>query len=191
MAKRILIKNNLKINNISLKETNVGPGTITKSEVTGKVSKGRGTQVLALVMFFTLSTVAFTAVFEVYPGAKLDGIYETRPSETGSKMSRPPKIIIFTTSDFFENVVAFYRSNAREYRMPGTAGKSMRLSSGQELREAYFILDDASDIMISKHWIKIQRPYLGKDQMGAGFHGKYGAAREVTAIIVEDKRTYP
>jgi hypothetical protein len=75
--------------------------------------------------------------------------------------------------------------------MPGTAEKSMRLSSGQELREAYFILDEASDIMISKHSIKIQRPYLGKDQMGAGFHGKYEAAREVTAIIVEDKRTYP
>jgi hypothetical protein len=37
--------------------------------------------------------------------------------------------------------------------MPGTAEKSMRLSSGQELREAYFILDEASDIMISKHWI--------------------------------------
>jgi len=106
-------------------------------------------------------------------------------------MSKAPEVIIFTTNDFFENVVAFYRSIAREYRMPGGEGKSMRLSSGQELKETYFILDEAGDIMTSKHWIKIQRPYLGKDQTGKGFHEKYGAVREVTAIIVEDKRSYP
>jgi hypothetical protein len=70
-------------------------------------------------------------------------------------------------------------------------GKSRKLSSGQELREAYFILDDAPDITSSKHWIKIQRPYLGKDQTGPGLHGRYGAVREITAIIVEDKRSYP
>ena len=67
----------------------------------------------------------------------------------------------------------------------------MKLSSGQELREAYFILDNAADIMTSKHWIKIQRPYLGRGQTGEGFHGKYGAVRDVTAIIEEDKRSYP
>ena len=39
-------------------------------------------------------------------------------------------------------------------------GKPIKLSSGQELKEAYFIFDNAADIMTSKHWIKIQRPYL-------------------------------
>jgi len=106
-------------------------------------------------------------------------------------MSKPLKIIIFTTNDFFESVVSFYRSNAKEYRMPGMAGKSTKLSSGQELREAYFILDNAGDITTSKHWIKIQRPYLSRERTNEGFQGKYGAIRDVTAIIEEDKRSFP
>jgi hypothetical protein len=146
--------------------------------------------VLAFMMFFSLSAVVFAGSFKVYPGAKLEDVYELNQSEPVNKMSRPTKIIIFTTSDFFENVVSFYRGNAREYRMPG-GGKPMKLSSGQELREAYFILDDAGDIMTSKHWIKIQRPYLVRGRTEKGFQGKYEAVREVTAIIEEDKRTYP
>ena len=151
----------------------------------------RGAFVLALVMFFALPAVAFAGSFKVYPGAKVEAIYEANQSEVGGKMSKPPKVIIFTTHDFFENVVAFYQGNAREYRMPGSGGKPMKLSSGQELREAYFILDDATDIMTSKHWIKIQRPYLSRERTKEGFQGKYGSVREVTAIIEEDKRTYP
>jgi hypothetical protein len=143
------------------------------------------------MMFFAWPAIAFSGVFQVYPGAQLDDIYELKQPEIGSKMSKAPKVFIFTTNDFFDSVVSFYRGNAREYRMPGMAGKSMKLSSGQELREAYFILDDAADIMTSKHWIKIQRPYLGRDQMGQGFHGKSGVFRDVTAIIEEDKRSYP
>jgi hypothetical protein len=147
--------------------------------------------ILTFVMIFTLPVVVFAGVFKVYPGAKLEEVYEANQTETGAKMSKSPKVIIFTTTDFFENVVAFYRGLTREYRMPGTGGKPMRLSSGQELKEAYFIFDDAADIMTSKHWVKIQRPYLGKGQTGAGAHGKYGAVRDITAIIEEDKRSYP
>jgi len=150
-----------------------------------------GAFILTFVMFFTLPAVVFAGVFKVYPGAKLEEVYETTQSETGAKMSKSPKVIIFTTANFFENVVAFYRGFAREYRMPGTGGKPMRLSSGQELKEAYFIFDDAADIMTSKHWIKIQRPYLSRERTKEGFQGKYGAVREVTAIIEEDKRSYP
>ena len=146
--------------------------------------------VLAFMMFFSLSTVVFAGSFKVYPGAQFEDIYEAKQSEFGSKMSKSPKIIIFTTNDLFENVVAFYRSNAREYRMPG-GGKPMKLSSGQELREAYFILDNAGDIMTSKHWVKIQRPYLSRERTKEGFQGKYGPVREITAIIEEDKRSYP
>ena len=146
--------------------------------------------VLAFMMFYSLSTVVFAGSFKVYPGSKLEDIYEAKQLEVDGKMSKSPKIIIFTTNDLFENVVAFYRSNAREYRMPG-GGKPMKLSSGQELREAYFILDNAGDIMTSKHWIKIQRPYLGTGQKGESFHGRYEAVRNVTAIIEEDRRSYP
>jgi len=151
----------------------------------------RGAYVLAFVMFITLPALGFSASFKVYPGARLEEVYEANPSETGDRVSKSPKVFIFTTNDFFENVVAFYRGIAREYRMPGMAGKSTKLSSGKELKEAYFIFDDTADIMTSKHWVKIQRPYLVRGRTREGFHGKFEAVREVTAIIEEDKRTYP
>jgi hypothetical protein len=142
-------------------------------------------------MFIASITIAFAGTFKVYPGAKLEEVYEAKRSEFGAKTPKPFKVIIFTTNDFFENVVAFYRGTGREYRMSGTGGKPMKLPSGQELKEAYFIFDDAADIMTSKHWIKIQRPYLGGTGTKEGLQGKYGAFREITAIIEEDKRTYP
>ncbi len=150
-----------------------------------------GAFILTFVIFLTFSTAVFAASFKVYPGAKVEDIYETKQPEGGTKVSKGPKVIIFTTNDFFENVVAFYRGTGREYRMPGTGGKPTKLSSGQELKEAYFIYDNAADIMTSKHWIKIQRPYLSRERTKEGLQGKYGAVREVTAIIEEDKRSYP
>ena len=150
----------------------------------------RGAGVFAFVMVFVLSAIAFAGSFVVYPGAKVEDIFEGKPSEVGGKMLKSPKVIIFTTNDFFENVVAFYRGNAKEYRVPG-GGKPTKLSSGQELKEAYFILDNAGDIMTSNHWIKIQRPYLVRARTGEGFRGKYETVRDVTAIIEEDKRSYP
>ena len=150
----------------------------------------KGTSVLIILIFFAFPLVSFPGVFKVFPGAKLEDTYEARQSEIGNKMSKGPKVIIFTTNDLFENVVAFYRGIAKEYRMPGSSGKPTKLSSGQELKEAYFIFDNAADIMTSKHWIKIQRPYLSRERTKEGFQGKYGAVREVTAIIEEDKRSY-
>ena len=147
--------------------------------------------VLAFGILFGLSAAVFAGSFKVYPGAQLEEVYQPKQPEVGGKASKAPQIIIFTTNDFFENVVAFYRGTAREYRIPGSSGKPTKLSSGQELKEAYFILDNAADIMTSEHWIKIQRPYLGKEQMGQGLRGKSGILRDVTAIIEEDKRSYP
>ena len=151
----------------------------------------RGTFVLALVMLFALPTVVFAGTFKVYPGAKLEDIYEPKQSEIEAKMSKAPKVIIFTTNDPFESVVAFYRGTGREYRISGSSGKPTKLPSGQELKEAYFIFDNAADLSASKHWIKIQRPYLSRERTKQGFQGKYGTVREVTAIIEEDKRSYP
>lgn len=146
--------------------------------------------ILAFVMVIALTAIGFSASFKVYPGAKLEDVYETKQSEAGAKMSKPPKVIIFTTNDLFENVVAFYRGVAREYRVPGMGRNPVKLSSGQELKEAYFILDGANDLSTSEHWIKIQRPYLDQGNPGGPFYGKHEKTRDVTAIIEEDKRTY-
>jgi len=151
----------------------------------------RSAYVLAFMMFFSLSAAVFAGSFKVYPGARVEDVLETKQSEIEAKMSKTLKVIIFTTNDPFENVVAFYRGTGREYRIPGSSGKPIKLSSGQELKEAYFIFDNAGDLSTSKHWIKIQRPYLSRERTKEGFQGKYGAVRDVTAIIEEDKRTYP
>ena len=147
--------------------------------------------VLGLVMAFALPAIIFARSFQVYPGARVEVIYEASQPEAATKMEKTPKVIVFTTDDSFENVMAFYRGFAREYRMPGSSGKPIRLPSGEELKEAYFIFDDARDIMSSKHWIRIQRPYLSRERTKEGLQGKYGAIRQLTAIIEEDKRSYP
>jgi len=146
--------------------------------------------ILAFGMLFALPAPGFSASFKVYPGAQLDAVYEAKQPEPGSKTLKASKEIVFTTSDPFESVIAFYSGIAREYKIPGRTGRVVKLISGQELKEAYFIFDNAADITTSKHWIKIQRPYLGKDQAKEAF-GKYSTVREVTAIIEEDKRSYP
>ena len=147
---------------------------------------------LGFLIVVMLAAVVFAGTVQVYPGAKLEDTYEIKQPDVGGKVSKPHKMIVFTTNDFFENVVAFYRGTAREYRMPGKGGNVSKLPSGQELKEAYFIFDNASDIMTSKHWIKIQRPYQGAGQAGVGFRsGKPGTGREVTGIIEQDKRSYP
>jgi len=146
--------------------------------------------ILTVAILFFLPALGFSASLKVYPGAKLEDVYESKKSEGGAKMSNSPKVIIFTTNDLFENVVAFYRGIAREYRVPGMGRSPVKLSSGQELKEAYFILDTAGDLSSSKHWIKIQRPYVDKGRPGDPFYGKYEKTRDVTAIIEEDKRSY-
>ena len=145
---------------------------------------------LTVAILFFLPAFGFSASLKVYPGARLEDVYESKKSEAGAKMSNSPKVIIFTTNDLFENVVAFYRGIAREYRVPGMGRSPVKLSSGQEIKEAYFILDTAGDLSSSKHWIKIQRPYVDKGRPGDPLYGKYEKTRDVTAIIEEDKRSY-
>ena len=158
--------------------------------VNGESMKGLF-RISAFVMVLTLPAIILAGGFQVYPGVKVEGIYEARQPGPGTKVPKAPKVIVFTTSDPFESVVAFYQGIGREYRVRGSSGNPTKLSSGQELKEAYFIFDDAGDIMTSKHWVKIQRPYLSRERTKEGLQGRYGAVREVTAIIEEDKRTYP
>ena len=153
----------------------------------------KGIWILALAVLFALSAPGFSTPFKVYPGARLEGVYETKQPEAPGKMAAAVKVkrITFTTYDPFETVVAFYRTLAKEYRTPGGGGNPVRLPSGQELKEAYFILDGARDLSTSEHWIKIQRPYIDRDQTGGASYGKYEQAKEVTAIIEEEKGSYP
>ncbi|MEW6052394.1 MAG: hypothetical protein AB1552_01210 [Nitrospirota bacterium] len=92
-----------------------------------------------------------------------------------------------TTKDSFEKVVAFYKGIAREYKMPGQEGLVRKLPSGQELKEAYFIFDEARDLLSAKLWIKIQHPCIGRVEM-EGLTPKFQDIRNITSISVSERK---
>lgn len=120
--------------------------------------------------------------FKPYPGAKIDDKLTKEANElaaqAGGKRSSP-KATIYTTGDAYEKVYAFYKGAAKEYLMPGPAGNKKILPSGRELKTSFFIFDGAKDMMSSKCWAKIQRPYIGLDQ-------KEGP--DLTYIILSEKK---
>jgi len=78
---------------------------------------------------------------------------------------------VYTTGDAFDKVYAFYKGLYKEYTMRSSGPK---LPSGQQIRWAFFIIDGEKDLSSSKHWMKVQRPYVG------GADGK--DIRDITVI---------
>lgn len=144
-----------------------------------------------LLVAFVFFTAVSAAEFKPYPGAKMDE-KATKKVMDGAVAAKTPDVkpTIYTTSDSFEKVASFYKGIAKEYMMPrasGTSGKPKKLE-GYDLWEAYFILDGAKDLSDSKLWIKVQRPYIGSTKMGKNFQVQYEDVRNVTAIIVSEKK---
>jgi hypothetical protein len=151
--------------------------------------RNRITLTLLFVTLLVTSSVTIGGEFKPYPGARIDE-KATQESRRVTVESGMPGIhpTIYTTSDPFEKVYAFYQGMAKEYQMPGRAkGKPKMLPSGQELKEAYFILDGAGDLMSSKLWVKVQRPYIGEIKL-EGRNPKYEDVRDLTAIVVSEKK---
>jgi hypothetical protein len=126
--------------------------------------------------------LAWSADFKPYPGSKVD---EEAAAEYRKIMADMPpqarsiEASFYLTADAFEKVRAFYGGLARPYQMPGRAGVPHKLLNGQELKEAYFIFDDAPDLATSRLWIKVQRPYVSFD---------HEHIRDITAIVVSRKK---
>jgi hypothetical protein len=135
------------------------------------------------VLLFTLASLSFAQEFKRYKGAKPD------PAATEEAMrlaAADPglEVTVFITSDPFEKVYDFYKSVAQEYHMAGK--RARKLKNGQELRDAFFLLDDEKSILTSKMWVKIQRPYIG-----AGLDRKgdpTSEIRDVTAIVLSQRK---
>jgi hypothetical protein len=140
--------------------------------------------VLAVVMVLITATVFVAADFKVYPGARIDEKLTKEANDlaaksaAGSKMS-VPKATIYTTGDAYEKAYSFYKGVGKEYQMQNVSGTKDRLPSGRELKYSFFIFDGAKDLMSSKLWAKIQRPYIGMDM-------KEGP--DMTYIIVSEKQ---
>lgn len=122
----------------------------------------------------------FAGDFKVYPGAKVDDKLTREANEYAAKAKMAaPKATIYVTGEAYEKVVTFYQGVGKEYQMPGVSGTKTKLPSGKELKSAFFIFDGAKDLMSSKRWAKIQRPYIGL-AMEEG--------PDMTYIIVSEKK---
>lgn len=105
--------------------------------------------------------------FKPYPGCTID----EKAGREATAAAPGKQSQVWTTSDGFDKVYAFYKGLYKEYTMRHGGGK---LPSGQQVRWAFFILDGGKDLPGSGYWMKIQRPYVG------GTDGK--DVRDVTVI---------
>lgn len=92
--------------------------------------------------------------FKPYAGSKLD----TADSHAASAAVPGKESEVYTTTDSFDKVYAFYKGQYKEYT---AMGPGRNLPSGQNIRWAFFLLDNAKDLQTSRYWMKIQRPYVG------------------------------
>lgn len=139
------------------------------------------------LLILALTTAAAGQGFKVYPGATKYTPPDTERTREAAK-ALPPGMTstIYTTNDSFEKVAAFYKNLGKEYKMPG-ARTGRKLPSGQELKEMYLIFDGAADIMASKTWAKVQRPFIGDVDLKGGVP-QYMDVRDLTTIIVAEKK---
>lgn len=138
---------------------------------------------LIAVLLFTLASASLGQEFQLYKGAKPDA---AATAEARRLAATDPglEVSVYVTSDPFEKVCEFYKGIGHEYRMIGK--RARKLPNGQELRDAFILLDDEKSIVTSKIWVKIQRPYIGAglDRKGVPM----SEIRDVTAIVLSRRK---
>lgn len=140
---------------------------------------------LFLVIFFLLPALVQGGDFQPYPGARLDEAATRAAREAAAQSPLQPQDLapaIYLTQDPFEKVATFYRGRAREYKMPPGL-PPQKLPGGREFKEAFFIFDGAKDLMTSRCWVKVQRPYVGDVRL-SGSTPQFLDIREVTVILL-------
>ena len=106
--------------------------------------------------------------FKLYPGSHLDD----KASGEASQAAPGKESKVYTTSESFEKVFAFYKSAYQQDTSMRSTGP--KLPSGQQIQWAFFIVDGGTKLSNSNYWLKVQHPYVG------GADGK--DIRDVTVI---------
>jgi len=141
---------------------------------------------LCALVAVTLSAAASERVFKIYPRATPYTPAETEQNRQFSSALRPgTKISAYLSSDSFEKVVAFYRGIGKEYK-PNTKPVEPELPQGQHLQKTFLILDGAANLVSSRKWVSVQRPFLGSVRLKNG-QPEYGDVRVVTEIVLTEK----
>lgn len=140
--------------------------------------------ILRVLFFFCLTTAVLCQPDgKLYPGAKLD---QAATSEAKIAAASQPEIdvTVYTTPDAFEKVCEYFRKAGKEYKTIGAHAR--KLPTGQELKDTFFILDNAPDLMTTRKFVKIQRPYIG--QYGFTRNAPNANVRDITAIVLTSKK---
>ncbi len=106
--------------------------------------------------------------FKPFQGAQLD----EKATREASHAVPGKQSQVYTTSEGFDKVNAFYKGLYKQDTTMPSAGP--RLPSGKQVQWAFFLIDGGKTLAASKHWMKIQRPYVG------GADGK--DVRDITVI---------
>lgn len=135
---------------------------------------------IALILL-SLSILSWGQETKRYRGARQDAAATEEARNAAGAAAW--EVTVYTTTDSFDKVYTYYKSVAQEYQVLGK--RTRKLPNGQELRDAFFILDDAKDLASSKLWVKIQRPYIGA---GLARGAATSDIRDVTAIVQSQKK---
>ncbi len=158
----------------------------------------------AAALAILMAGAAVAAGVGLYPGATVDPELAKKAAEEAKAQGLPDTGAtseIATTSDPFEKVLAFYQAGGKEYRMPrgpsepdtgyervlpgsvkqGTPGVEVT-PSGIRIKQAFVILDGAPDILQSRDWVTITRPFIFSARL-EGTKVVYTDVRDVTAIV--------
>jgi hypothetical protein len=122
----------------------------------------------AIAYWFVLTIAGMLSAtaqdFRQYPGSNLDD----KASQQASAVARGMECRVFTTSDSYDKVYAYYKGLYKEFTAPFPRQK---LHDGTDVKWAFFILDGGKDLAHSKYWMKIQRPYITTVDDNADFQG--------------------
>jgi len=141
-----------------------------------------------------LATTALAADPGLYPGARVDAEATQRAKQMAPGGDGPDAVA--TTADSFEKVLAFYAAAGTEVRLPRRHGqpdtgyerelpsgiKPGSAGSGIKVKQVMVILDGAPDLMTSKNWVAITRPFIMNTRRD-GDRLVYEDVRDLTAII--------
>ncbi len=156
-----------------------------------------------LILGMSLAAPA-QAQWAMYPAATRDQALEKAVAEREKTLGVPPSAgrrTIAVTTDSFEKVAAFYAQRGKEYLLPLMPGQPSNgyerelpteirrkdrstvefIGSGIKAKQVFILLDGAADMMESKDFISISRPFIFDAKREAG-KMVYQDIRDVTVI---------
>ena len=122
----------------------------------------------ASVLLVLAGSFGLAQELKPFPGSQRD----EKASREASQSAPGKDSEVYTTSDGFDKVFAFYKALYKQDTTMPAAGP--KLPSGKQVQWAFFIIDGGKNLATSKYWMKIQRPYIG------GADGK--DMRDITVI---------